>query len=381
MGTTDVRRCRGCGRRALRQVLDLGRQPASDYFPLVTDSGPDPAWPLTLWFCPSCALVQVGRVDHATQEQPALAVESATSLRHARTSVRNLIERDPSLRGTTVAEFASHHGGSWLPQLVAVGCRDVTHSDEPASLVIDVHALAHEEYLGPAIDRRVARMRSDGRLVFEFHYLGALVRALQFDTIRHGHTAYVSLVALTRLTAEHGLVVTRVRHEAVFGGSVQVELRPTCTGAVADESVLQTQAEERACRLDRAEGMTGMAAQVHAAATALREHLLSAQREGRSVAAYGAPSKAAVLLGVSRVDASLLPFTVDASSAKHGRRIPGCAVPILPVEELRRRRPDEVLVLTWDIADEVIDALEAGGGWGANYVVPLPEPRAIARRR
>jgi len=97
------------------------------------------------------------------------------------------------------------------------------------------------------------------------------------------------------------------------------------------------------------------------------------------VLGYGAPSKAAVLLGVSDVGPDLLPYTVDAASAKHGRRIPGCGVPIRPVEHLLAARPDVVLILTWDIVDEVVDQLEAGGGWGARYIVPLPEPHAVRR--
>ena len=86
-----------------------------------------------------------------------------------------------------------------------------------------------------------------------------------------------------------------------------------------------------------------------------------------------------MLLGVSEIGPDLLPFTVDAAAAKHGRRIPACGVPIRPVEDLRAARPEVVLVLTWDIVDEVVDQLEAGGGWGASYVVPLPEPHAVRR--
>ena len=92
---------------------------------------------------------------------------------------------------------------------------------------------------------------------------------------------------------------------------------------------------------------------------------------------YGAPSKAPVLLDLAKVGTDLLPFTVDAAPGKHGRRIPGCGVPIRPIDDLRAARPDVVLVMTWDIVDEVMSQLEAGGGWGATYVVPLPEPHPV----
>jgi hypothetical protein len=97
------------------------------------------------------------------------------------------------------------------------------------------------------------------------------------------------------------------------------------------------------------------------------------------VLGYGAPSKAPVLLDLSGVGSDLLPFTVDAAPGKHGRRVPGSDVSIRPVDELRTARPDVVLLFTWDIADEVITQLEADGGWGAEYVVPLPEPHVVGR--
>jgi hypothetical protein len=114
------------------------------------------------------------------------------------------------------------------------------------------------------------------------------------------------------------------------------------------------------------------------AAGALHDELARHKAAGRTVLGYGAPSKAPVLLDLSKVGTDLLAFTVDAAPGKHGRRIPGCAVPIRPVDDLRAARPDVVLVLTWDIADEVISQLEAdGGGWGATYLVPLPEPHEV----
>ncbi|HSK26138.1 MAG TPA: hypothetical protein VK894_04430, partial [Jiangellales bacterium] len=101
--------------------------------------------------------------------------------------------------------------------------------------------------------------------------------------------------------------------------------------------------------------------------------LTDLRRSGRTVLAYGAPSKAAVLLGAAGITTDLLPFTVDASPAKHGRRIPGCGVPVRPVDELRAARPDVVLLLTWDIAEEVVADLERDGGWGATYLLPVGE--------
>jgi len=115
--------------------------------------------------------------------------------------------------------------------------------------------------------------------------------------------------------------------------------------------------------------LAGLHDGAHRTGTALHDYLVDQKNRGQTVLGYGAPSKAPVLLDISRVSPDLLPFTVDAAPGKHGRRIPGCGVPIRPVDDLRAARPDVVLVLTWDIADEVISQLEADGGWGADYLV------------
>lgn len=371
-------RCRGCRAGDVVRVVDLGMHPAADYFPPVETTGPDLRWPLELWLCRSCTLVQLGPVEPLLSEPP-LAVESATSLAHAGTSVRELVRDFPELHGATVAEFDSHHGGSWLGHLESAGCRPVTDG-ELAHLVVDVHGLAHEPAIDRALTERVKRLAPGGLLVLEFHHLLPLLVENQFDTVRHGHWAYLSLGAVSRLAEPLGLAVTSVRHVPLFGGSLQVMLRHTGVDGieVADASVKAVLDEETAAGVADPGRLAGLHAAAHRMAAALHDHLVAEKDRGRTVLGYGAPSKAPVLLDVSRVGPELLPFTVDAAPGKHGRRIPGCGVPIRSVADLRAARPDVVLVLTWDIADEVITQLEAGGGWGAEYLVPLPTPHLLA---
>jgi hypothetical protein len=324
--------------------------------------------------------VQLGPVTPLLPETP-LAIESATSLAHAETSVRALIRQHPQLTDATVAEFASHHGGSWLPPLTASGCHDVNGRDR-AQLVLDVHGLAHEPDLGRSLAERVARLSPDGRLVLEFHHLLALMTENQFDTVRHGHWSYLSLGALTRLAEPLGLTVESVRKVQLFGGCLQAQLRysdaPNCA-PVPDDSVRTVLAEEARAGLGDAARLAGLQHTAQESANMLHEHLAKEKENGRAVLGYGAPSKAPTLLDISRIGPDLLQFTVDAAPGKHGRRIPGTGVPIRPVAELRAARPDVVLILVWDIADEVISQLEADGGWGAEYLVPMPTPRFLPR--
>jgi len=370
--------CRGCGSERVQRVVDLGPHTASDYFPPATSTAKDGRWPLELWLCHSCTLVQLGPLEPVLPEPP-LAVESATSLAHAEKSVRELLATRPELVGATVAEFASHHGGSWLPSLRAAGCREAGE-EQRASLVVDVHGLAHEPALGSSLALRAERLAPGGQLLLEFHHLLPLVVECQFDTIRHGHWSYLSLGTVRRLAAPLDLHVTSVRQVPLFGGSLQVMLRhgaPNGRRVPDDESVRSVLRDELAAGIDDPGPLAELQAGAFRSAAVLHDYLVDQRRQGRSVLGYGAPSKAPVLLDVSRIGPDLLPFTVDAAVGKHGRRIPGSGIPIRPVEDLRAARPDVVLVLTWDIADEVISQLESGGGWGAEYLLPMPTPHVI----
>jgi len=366
--------CRGCGQTDSRMVVDLGRQPASDHFPGITDPGPDPQWPLQVWHCPNCALVQLGPIA-ALDEEPVRAVESQTSRDHARRVVAAVLAERPWLAGGTVREFASHHGGSWLEALQEHGCRP--EPGGPAALVIDVHALAHEENVRAALDQRVAVLAEGGLLILEFHHLLPLVEQAQFDTIRHGHWTYLSLTTVERLGAERGLTVVQAVAEPVFGGSLRLVLTHESSAHRMDESVRALLAAERRAGLHDGSGLERLQERARASAAALHSFLSEQRAAGRRVLGYGAPSKAAVLLGVADVGPHLLEFTVDAAPAKHGLAVPGVRVPIRPVQDLVAARPEVVLVLTWDIAEEVMSYLEDGGGWGTQYVLPVPTPHTV----
>ncbi|MBP2356895.1 hypothetical protein JOF29_008005 [Kribbella aluminosa] len=364
-------KCRGCAGSNVVPVVDLGEQPCADYFPPAENPGPDPRWPLALWLCRECTLVQLGPVQPQLPEE-ALAVESATSRAHAEASVKEILSDYPELTGGVVFEFGSPHGGSWLEHLQGAGCR--VAGDQRADLVVDVHGIVHEPQYGEMLKLRAERLAAGGLLVMEFHHLLPLFVGNQFDTIRHGHWVYMSLRALRNVAALHGLAVESVRQVDMFGGSLLVMLRHAAD-AHPDASVDVVQEDEDAAGIaDEVQLGTLQEAAWHAAG-ALHDELARHKAAGRTVLGYGAPSKAPLLLDLSKVTTELLPFTVDLAAGKHGRRIPGGGmVPIRPIDELTAARPDVVLVLTWDIADEIITQLEAGGGWGTTYLVPLPEP-------
>src|SRR5689334_1316504 len=382
LGDSELVRCRGCARVDAERVLDFGDVPASDYFPSLDDPGEDPRWPLQLYMCRRCALVQLGPSAHA-EPSPPTAVESATALAHAAASAAQIVALEGARPGDRVIEIDSHHGGSWLAGFRAAGLV-VRAPDQVADLVADVHGIAHEPDLQGPLAGHARRLAPDGRLVLEFHHLLPMVQQAQVDTVRHGHWVYLSLTALARLLPLHGLVPVRAVPVEVFGGSLRVTVARRDDQLEVDASVAHVLAAERRAGLDGLESLVMFGQNGRRTARAFARHLVDARDQRRTVAGYGAPSKAPVLVSLAGVDDDLLPYTVDLSPAKQGCRLPGTRIPILSPDELLARRPNEVVVLTWDIADEIIHQLSRsaeGTGWQPKLFVPLPEPRYLSVSR
>jgi hypothetical protein len=370
--------CRGCTSSRTSVVADLGDVPASDLFPLIDDPAVDPRWPLQLYFCADCALAQLGPEAHSTPELPR-AIESATSLEHAKESAVDLVQVERLVPGNTFIEIDSPHGGSWSDGFVERGLVP-RRPDEKADLVVDLHALTHEEDLTGPLAAHADRLAPGGRLVIETHHLLPLVEQAQVDMIRHGHWVYLSLSSLQRLFARHGMVVTRAVEVPVYGGSLRVTAGRAEDHPSIDASVKRILAVEKAAGLDDGRGLAEFGRLGSGVAQHFREHLVEARDAGVSVAGYGAPSKAPTLVALAGIDHSMLPYTVDLSPEKEGRRLPGTTIPIYLPGELLRRRPQEVVVFTWDIIEEVVRQLHdaaAGTDWAPRFYVPLPEPGYI----
>lgn len=365
--------CRVCGEGPLVAVLDFAEQPACDYFPAVDDPRPDPRWPLTLALCSPCGLVQLNHISPVPE--PPRAVESRTMLAHADAVGKRIAVRTGLPTGSTALELASHHGGSWTGSLAAQGLLVIETG--LADLVVDNHSIIHEENTDGAFADRAAHVAPGGWLAIEFHHALSQVTEGQFDTIRHGHPVYLSLSALDRLARRHGLLVVDAWPEPVYGGCLVALMRrsadlPTGGSAAQSAGAAMILEQEKAAHLDQPSGYANLTLQARRACTDLRTHLERAQRSSRRVLAYGAGSKACTLLCVAGIDVDLLAAVADLAPDKHGRRMPGTSIPVISPSELVARRPDEVLVLTWDIAPEIVAQLHDMGLTGVDFVVPMP---------
>jgi hypothetical protein len=355
--------CRACRGRTGHLVLDLGDQPACDYFPPLEDAGPDPRYPLEMWLCSSCGLAQL-IADPTVPEEP-MGTEPAALVAQAADAVERVVAAGVLSEQSRVAEFASPHGGSWSGLLADRGLATVP-AGETADVVLDCFGLMHAADQHAGLADRVARVGPGGVLLLQYHSLDTIVRTGQWNALRHGHYAYYSTTALVAMLAAHGFSPRTAWHFDLYGGTVllaagrdaddRIEPDPAVRSLLAEDARIGVRDPAVLERL-------GRAAQHHA--DGLRDWLVSERAAGSTVLGYGAASRAVALLCRAGVDRTLLPAVVDASPAKQGLRMPGTDVPVVGPAELGAGRPLAVLLFVPDLLSEVRAAypeVEAGGG-------------------
>ena len=394
-------RCRACHAAALAPVLDLGPCPLATDFPACEAPLPDPAWPLELWMCERCLLVQLGPGSPPEPPPAHVPGRSPTIERH-QVAFADALAAD-GLLGGRVVSLASH-GGHVDDLLAARGAavtvnRAVGPSGElladaasfgrsqaaallaaagPAALVVDSYLLAHVADTDDFVAGLAALLGRDGTAILEMDHLLPLVEGRKFDAIRHGHYVYPSLLALRPLLERHGLRVRDAEPQPVYGGTlrVRVDARPGDAASPAVDALVRREVE---AGLGDLASMRAFGAVVRSLCDATRSRLASLRAAGSPVAAYGAPSRGTTFVNVAGLTSADVAFTVDRDPAKHGRCLPGPRIPIEPVAAIAQRRPDEVLVLTWDLRDEVIDTLSGYLDAGGRLLFAIPELDVVAR--
>jgi SAM-dependent methyltransferase len=241
-----------------------------------------------------------------------------------------------------------------------------------ADLIIGNNVLAQVPDLNDFVAGMVRLLKPEGVITLEFPHLERLMSENQFDTIYHEHFSYFSLIAIERLAARHGLKLIDVEELVTHGGSLRVYLaqagsvRPTATRVAA----LLAREQRRGLR-DLAT-YASFADQVRRTKRRLLAFLIASKDQGKVICGYGAPGKGNTLLNYCGIGTDFLDFTVDRNPYKHGRFTPGMHIPIHPVGALDARRPDYVLILPWNLKDEIVQQMRHIAAWGGRFVVPIP---------
>ncbi|MDV8002544.1 class I SAM-dependent methyltransferase [Rhodococcus sp. IEGM 1408] len=351
--------CRGCGSERLDTILDLGRQPAADFFPPADSPVDDPTHPLAMALCPSCALAQLAEDDTVTEEPR--GVEPLALIDQAVDAVDRVSTAGWFEGRSTVREFGSPHGGSWLGHLGARGLQPV--DEKPADVVVDCFGIMHSPDQRAAFADRRDALAPGGVLLLQFHSLATIVDQGQWNALRHGHFAYYSMTALRSLLRGCGLTMSDLWSFDLYGGTYLVAATAD-PGAVEPERVQEILAEEHRRGLHTVAGTSALQHAADANATRLRQWLEDSRRRGHTVAAYGAASRAVALLARAGITRDLLVSVADASPGKHGRRMPGTDIPIVSPATLVASAPDAVLLTVPDLLLELERTLpELAGRW------------------
>jgi hypothetical protein len=217
-----------------------------------------------------------------------------------------------------------------------------------------------------------ALVKDSGRVTLEFPHLLRLIERRQYDTIYHEHFSYLSLLTSSRALAMGGLRVVEVEELSTHGGSLRVHTRPAEVAGEPSERVKAVLAAEEAVGLHTAAGHEGFAGDVLRIKSELLTFLIRAAAEGKTVAGYGAPGKGNTLLNHCGIRSDLLQYTVDRSPVKQGKFLPGTHIPIYAPNRLAETKPDYILVLPWNLREEISDQLSYVRSWGGRLVFPIP---------
>jgi hypothetical protein len=361
----DKHMCRACYGSDGYLVLDLGEQPASDYFPRCDDPGPDPVYPLQMWLCSSCGLAQL-LADPTVPEEPR-GTEPAALVAQAADATERVAAAGLLPDQGVVAEYGSPHGGSWLELLAARGLVPSGPGGQ-ADVILDCFGLMHAADQHLALAERAARVAPGGVLLLQYHALSTIIGYRQWNALRHGHFAYYSTTALTAMLAAVGFCPRTAWHFDLYGGTVLLAAsRDSEASSGSDDIVRSLLADDARVGVRDPSTFAGLQRDVHAHAKALHDWLVAERSAGSKVLGYGAASRAVALLCHAHVDRALLPAVIDASPAKQGLRMPGTDIPVASPAQLAQGRPDAVLLFVPDLLAEVRDAYPevetAGGRW------------------
>lgn len=405
-----ARKCRFCGTDLSHTVVDLGTSPLCQRH--VTPerfNQAESVYPLHVFVCHECFLVQlpeyVAREEIFDDEYGYFSSFSETWLRHAESYASMMIDRLSLGRASRVVEVASNDGyllqyfqragvpvlgieptrntaaaavNRGIPTITEFfGCdtaSQVRNEHGPADLLLGNNVLAHVPDINDFVGGLKLLLAPGGVVTMEFPQFLHLFKENYWDTIYHEHFSYLSFTTVERIFARHGLVVFDVDDLPTHGGSIRIYARheDDKSGPIAP-SVQSMKDREREAGHYELEYYTSFGERVRESKRALLEFLIGVKRQGKSVAGYGAPGKGNTLLNYCGIRTDFLDYTVDRSPHKQGNFLPGSRIPIHAPERVAQTRPDYLLILPWNLRDEIMRQMSHIRAWGGKFVVPIPK--------
>lgn len=401
--------CRFCGTPLVHEFVDLGMSPLCEsYVSREQLDCMEAFYPLRVLVCHSCFLVQIREYVAAEDIYSDYAYFSSYStswLEHARQYTEQMIARFGLTSQNQVVEIASNDGyllqyfvQHGIPALgiepaanVAEVARekgietvvrffgrdaadDLVREGIQADLLLGNNVLAHVPDLNGFVTGLKRLLADQGVITMEFPHLMRLIDENQFDTIYHEHFSYLSFLVVCRIFQKHGLTVFDVEELTTHGGSLRIYARHQQDHSKpVTAAVNELQTREQEAGYDRIETYLQFRVKVEATKRALLQFLIGAKDTGQQVVGYGAPGKGNTLLNYCGIRTDFLDYTVDRSPHKQGKYLPGTRIPIFPPERIEQTHPDYVVILPWNLKEEIITQLAVIREWGGRFVIPIPE--------
>ncbi len=403
--------CRACGQPLRHVFVDLGRSPyANDYLRADQLYEPERVYPLRVYVCEQCLLVQIEAFEASSaifnDHYAYFSSYSASWVEHARRYVEMMVERFGIDATQHVIEVASNDGYllQWFQQrripvlgiepssntaqvAAAKGIPSVTRffgqalaaelaaTGHGADLLIGNNVLAHVPDILDFVGGIATVLKPHGIVTLEFPHFLNLLEQGQFDTIYHEHYSYLSLLAVQRIFAATKLVVFDVEELPTHGGSLRVFARHAAHNALpVQPQVDVVLAAERAAGLERIETYREFGKRTETIRASFLNLLRDLKRGGATIAAYGAPAKGNTLLNYCGISTDLIAFTVDRNPAKQQHFLPGSHIPVSDPDRIFSERPDYLVILPWNLKDEIAEQMAGIRAWGGKFIVPIPQP-------
>jgi len=412
-GMMPTPNCRFCGTPLTATLIDLGEMPLANSYVTEATAAKEPRFPLHVRVCPQCLLVQA---DHAISADAIFVADYAyfssysdSWVDHAKRYAEAMIERFKLGPNALVAEVASNDGyllQHFLKRGVPVlgiepaarvaeaaikkgiateivffnsaTAKRLAASGVQADLIAANNVLAHVPDIRDFVAGFATLLKSEGVATFEFSHVLNLIRGVQFDTIYHEHYSYLSLATVERILATAGLRAIDVEEIETHGGSLRLYAAHIDSSHVPTPALQVLRAKEKSAALDRLEGYQGYADRVRKVKIGFLTFLRETKATGKTVAAYGAAAKGNTFLNFCEVTRSDIVCVFDRSAAKQGKLLPGSHIPIFSPARLPEIKPDYLVILPWNIAEEIIAANAAMNSWGGQFVVAVPALRIFA---
>ena len=408
-----MKACRFCGAELTQTFADLGMTPISNAFLKADElNRMEPFYPLHAYVCGACFLVQLEEFESPQKifgdNYAYFSSYSDSWLDHARRYTEQMIGRFGFGPKSQVIEIASNDGyllqyfkQKGVPVLgiepaknvaeaaVARGiptltrffgvktARELVAQGTRADLLLGNNVLAHVADLNDFVAGIKVILKPHGVITMEFPHLQHLIEENQFDTIYHEHFSYFSFLAAQRVFAHHGLQLFDVEEIPTHGGSLRIYGRHAERGGEPVERGKELVARERRLKFEDLETYRKFSGRVQETKRQLLEFLISVKRAGKRVVGYGAPAKGNTLLNYCGIRSDFLDFTVDRSPHKQGTFLPGTHIPVYAPERIDEVKPDYVLILPWNLKDEIVNQMAHIRSWGGKFVVPIPRVKVL----